>query len=145
MHRLLLILLLFCVPPAWAAFPVEDPAEDLVLIKAMIENGEPEKALKALRPLTDKPELTADVQNLLGYAYRKLGRFDESRTHYVRALTADPKHKGALEYMGELELQVGNVAAARVLLARLRGVCETGCPELDDLIEAFDKKGLSTD
>ncbi len=131
--------------PAFAAFPEDDPAEELPVIKAMIEDGHSEKALTALEPLLKDETIQADVLNLMGYAYRKLGRLEKSRTHYLRALALQPGHKGALEYMGELELQTGDVTAARALLARLKGVCPAGCLELDDLIDAFVRRGLTAE
>ena len=88
----------------------------------MIETGRAEAALGELRPLLEDDVFEADALNLMGYAYRKLGNFAGSREYYTRALTLDPRHKGALEYMGELELQTGDPVAARALLARLEAV-----------------------
>jgi tetratricopeptide (TPR) repeat protein len=34
----------------------------------------------------------ADVANLIGYASRKLGRYDDAKFWYERALAADPNH-----------------------------------------------------
>ena len=144
MMRLALILALL-TSPVLAAFPDEAETVELAQIKTLIEDGEPRRALAALQPLTKDPTITADVQNLIGYAHRKLGEYDKARRHYLRALAADSLHKGALEYMGELELEIGDTAAARALLNRLKKVCPTGCLELDDLIEAFARRGLSTD
>jgi Flp pilus assembly protein TadD len=136
--RVLLVCAILAMPSAaFAAFSDPTPQEDLARIKAQIEAGEPAAALKELRPLLKQDAFEADVFNLMGYAYRKLGDFEQSRIHYSRALSLDPKHKGALEYMGELELQVGDEAAAQALLKRLKDACPDGCEELDDLLEAF--------
>lgn len=144
MLRAIILLLVFSIGPALAAFPETMPAGRLAEIKAMIENDQPDQALQALDTLAVDQPANADVLNLMGYAYRKLGRFAESRKRYEHALALDPRHKGALEYMAELELQTGNQAAARNLLARLREACPTGCEELDDLLAAFAKHGLKT-
>lgn len=137
MRFLLLCALMAFAPAAFAAFPEPVPEDDLARIKAQIEDGQPADALKALRPLLGTETFEADVLNLMGYAYRKMGNFTQSRIHYTRALSLDPNHKGALEYMGELELQTSNYAAARDLLQRLQQQCPDGCEELDDLIGAF--------
>ena len=130
--------------PSLAAYDPTDPRPDLDVIKAQIEAGGASHAITPLRDwLITEPD-DADALNLLGYAYRKLQQWDESRAYYERALKIAPAHLGALEYMGELELQTGNPDAARTLLIRLQVACPEGCPELDDLIEAFKDLGIAT-
>jgi len=136
LRTLIVVIGLFPVA-ALGAFPEPIPDADLARIKAQIENGQPEEALIELRAFLQKETFEADIFNLMGYAYRKMGNWARSREFYTRALALDPRHKGALEYMGELELQVGDVPAARALLVRLRSACPDSCEELDDLIEAF--------
>ena len=51
------------------------------------------------------------MQNLLGFAYRKTGRWTR-RPYYEQALRLDPKHKGTLEYQGELFLMLKDKASA---------------------------------
>ncbi len=127
---------------AFGAYPEAVPKDQLSEIKEQIEAGQAAQALEALTPLVKDETFEADVLNLMGYAYRKMGQFAESRDHYTRALRIDPRHKGALEYMGELELQTGDPIAARALLVRLREVCPAGCEELQDLEEAFVEYGV---
>lgn len=79
----------------------------------------------------------ADAHNLLGYSLRKTGAVALAVWHYERALALDPGHRGALEYLGELRVEQGDMAAARALLARLRAACPAGCEELEDLREAM--------
>ena len=84
----------------------------------------------------------ADAWNLTGYASRKLGDYTRSEAAYDRALAINPKHKGALEYKGELYLTLGNVEGAEVLLARLSKSCFFNCAEKKQLaaaIEAYKK------
>ena len=81
----------------------------------------------------------ADIQNLLGFSYRKSGNLDEEAKHYDKALGLDPKHKGALEYQGELFLMLGNKAAAEDNLEKLDKICWLGCEELDELRTAIEK------
>lgn len=124
--------------PASAAFDPTDPKPDLVQLQAIIDEGRPGDAVTPLYDWLIKEPKDADVLNLLGYAYRKLQRYEKARTYYAQALAVEPAHLGALEYMGELELEAGNPAAAKTLLARLRTACPGGCKELEDLLQAFD-------
>ncbi|MEL6999997.1 MAG: tetratricopeptide repeat protein [Pseudomonadota bacterium] len=130
--------------PAYAAYDPTDPRPDLDVIKAQIEAGGASHAITPLYDWLVTDPKDADALNLLGYAYRKLKQWEKSRTYYERALTVDPAHKGALEYMGELELQTGNPGAARTLLIRLQSACPDGCEELDDLLEAFQEHDTQT-
>ena len=67
----------------------------------LIKEGRFAKAIPVLHDVEAKARDDADVQNLLGFAYRKNGQLDKAGFHYEQALRLDPKHKGALEYQGE--------------------------------------------
>jgi DNA-binding SARP family transcriptional activator len=60
---------------------------------------------------------------------------DDSFRHCERALTLDPDHRGAHEYIGEAYLQVGNRASAEVHLKALEGLCRVPCDEYRELKE----------
>jgi len=110
-------------------------AKRLAKARKEIKKRDYDDAVKLLtRVVRDQPE-NADAHNLLGYSYRKLGQLDPAREHYDRALELDPKHKGALEYLGELYLQTGDLKAAEGLLERLAAACPDGCEERQDLAE----------
>ncbi|MEE8166960.1 MAG: tetratricopeptide repeat protein, partial [Myxococcota bacterium] len=74
-----------------------------------------------------------DVLNYLGYAHRRLGRFDESLAYYQQALALDPMHRGANEYLGELFVELGEMDRAEERLAVLDRACPFGCAEYEDL------------
>jgi tetratricopeptide (TPR) repeat protein len=74
-----------------------------------------------------------DILVYLGFANRKLHRYDQAEEYYQTALDIFPNHRGALEYYGELKLERGNVAGARANLARLDKICGFGCYEADEL------------
>ncbi len=96
----------------------------------------------ALRHLTTAEKETpndADVQNLLGYSYRKLGKVEKAFDHYRLALKIDPKHRGAHEYVGELYLEMDQLTNSQKHLAALDKACFWGCEEYDDLKEAIEK------
>lgn len=74
-----------------------------------------------------------DVLTTLGFAYGKLGKADLAEAQYQKVLAAQPDHRGALEFYGELKLQRGDVAGARALLAQLDRICSFGCIEAEEL------------
>ena len=82
----------------------------------------------------------ADVNNLLGFASRKLGQYSQAGAYYVKALKINPNHLGALEYQGELFLIQKKVTLAQQNLAKLKKLCGTSCEEYLDLKQAIAKK-----
>jgi Flp pilus assembly protein TadD len=81
---------------------------------------------------------SADWHNLMGYSYRKARQPDleAAERHYDEALRLDPKHRGALEYSGELYLMKGDLARAEQRLATLDKLCTFSCAEYRDLKKA---------
>jgi tetratricopeptide (TPR) repeat protein len=74
-----------------------------------------------------------DVLNYMGFASRKLGRFDDALAYYGQAIAIDPNHLGANEYLGELYIQMGDLGRARRQLARLDSLCAYGCAQREEL------------
>ena len=64
---------------------------------------------------------------------RKAGKLDLAFKHYDRALTLNPRHRGAHEYIGEAYLIKGDLKSAQKHLAALREICSLPCEELKDL------------
>jgi Flp pilus assembly protein TadD len=114
-------------------------APDLAAIRAAIKAKNFPAAVTDLKGLIDQGVQHADVYNLLGFSLRKSGDQASAQTFYRKALDFDPDHKGALEYQGELFVEMGDIAQARGNLARLVALCPSGCEERDDL-----EKVLST-
>ncbi|MDO8400616.1 MAG: tetratricopeptide repeat protein [Bradyrhizobium sp.] len=81
----------------------------------------------------------ADVANLIGYAYRKLGDYKVSQVWYERALKADPAHVRTWQYYGLWQLEQGNREQAQHHLARIGSLCGTDCAEYRSLADALDK------
>jgi tetratricopeptide (TPR) repeat protein len=79
----------------------------------------------------------ADVANLIGYANRKLGNYDESKIWYEAALKADPSHVRTWQYYGLWQLEQGNRAQAQVHLDKIAALCGTSCAEYRSLAEAM--------
>jgi tetratricopeptide (TPR) repeat protein len=80
---------------------------------------------------------SADWNNLMGYAHRKLTPPDlaAAERHYDAALAINATHRGALEYSGELYLMKGDLARAEQRLAQLARAC-AACEEHEDLKQA---------
>ena len=90
-------------------------------------------ALAVLEPYTVANPRNADGFNLLGYSLRNQKKYDESLVAYKQALTLNPKHKGAHEYIGEAYIQMGQLDKAKEHLAILDKLCFFSCEEYRDL------------
>lgn len=86
-----------------------------------------------------KKEKDANGWNYLAFAQRNQDKNDAAMTNYEKALTLDPKHKGALEYQGELFLKLGNMDGAKANLAKLEVLCSKKCEERDVLQAAIER------
>jgi tetratricopeptide (TPR) repeat protein len=80
----------------------------------------------------------ADVATLLGYASRKLGRYDDAKYWYDKALAADPKHALTWSYYGMWHAEQGNLLKAKDDLEQVRLICGTECKEYVALKEVID-------
>jgi tetratricopeptide (TPR) repeat protein len=74
-----------------------------------------------------------DILTYLGFANRKLKRYDVAESYYRAALAVAPGHRGATEYFGELMVERGNLSGAKVMLAKLDAQCRFGCAEAEEL------------
>ena len=120
--------------PDWAAL---DP--DFAAGKRAIGAGDWQGAIKALTDAGLRDARNADIQNWLGYAYRRLRQFDPAMQHYRQALTLNPRHRSAHEHLGEAYLVQGDLAKAKEHLAALERICLIPCDEYDDLKRAIAK------
>jgi Flp pilus assembly protein TadD len=82
-----------------------------------------------------------DILTYQGYTWRKKGDYAKAETYYRQALAIDPKHIGATEYYGELKVARGDVAGARLMLARLDKICAYGCADAEELRRWIDAGG----
>jgi opacity protein-like surface antigen len=118
--------------------PSPQPAPDkLSAVREQIAAKNWSGAIDELKRINDTGD--ADWNNLMGYSLRKSATpdFAGAEKFYNEALRIDPKHRGALEYSGELYLQTGNLARAEERLATLDRVCFFGCEEYSDLKKAI--------
>ena len=81
----------------------------------------------------------ANVANLIGYSYRKLGDYKLSQVWYERALKSDPNHVLTWNYYGLWQIEQGNRDQAQYHLSRIAAICGTGCEEYRSLAAALEK------
>jgi len=106
---------------------------DYLAGKKAVDAGDYEQAISLLARAIKADPRDADSHNLLAFSYRKLGRLDDAMRHYNTALEIDANHRGANEYIGELFLELGDLAHAESHLTRLGKTCSYSCPEYREL------------
>ena len=111
--------------------------------KSAIDAKDWNGAIKHLTAAAQRDSRNADIQNLLGYAYRNAGQLDPAFKHYERALQLNPRHRGAREYMGEAYLMANNLPKAEEQLAALETMCPRVCEERDDLKKSIERYRVS--
>jgi len=107
----------------------------------LINEHKYQEAIEALQRARTTFGEHPDVLTYLGFANRKLGRYDIAINYYRQALAAAPNHKGATEYYGELMVERGDMTGARRMLAKLDNLCTFGCAEADELRRWIEAKG----
>jgi tetratricopeptide (TPR) repeat protein len=115
-------------------------APDLASVRAKIKAKDFKAALAELTPMLATNQ-HADVYNLMGFSLRKTGDYQQAYTFYRKALDFDPDHRGALEYLGELYAETGQIDKAKENVVRLKQLCPSGCEELADLEKAISEAG----
>lgn len=82
-----------------------------------------------------QPE-NADVWNLYGYTSRNMKLAGPALEAYETALKLEPDHLGALEYQGEMFVELERLDEARANLAKLKKLCGD-CEQVVDLEAAI--------
>jgi tetratricopeptide (TPR) repeat protein len=95
----------------------------------LIKNKSFKLAIENLNKAEKNSKLDPDIYNYLGFSYRKMGNMKLASLNYEKALKIDPKHKGALEYQGEMFITLGQLDKAKANLKKLSSVCFLGCDE----------------
>jgi len=112
-----------------------DPFESIYGLIRLEKFAEAHESLKFIRVLT--PSKEADKYNLLGFTARKSGDLNVAAEYYKKALEINPKHIQALEYQGELYLQLGEMEKAKKNLEKIKTICWFICKEKKMLEEAI--------
>lgn len=130
-------LLALCMTSAFAAPSTPEPQDKLDAVRVQIAAKQWDRAIEELKRVNDTS--SAEWNNLMGYSLRKAKTpdLDASEKFYDDALRIDPRHRGTLEYSGELYLMKGNLAMAEKRLAALDKICILPCAEYTDLKNAI--------
>ena len=112
-----------------------DPFESIYGLIRLEKFAEAHESLKFIRVLT--PSKEADKYNLLGFTARKSGDLNAAAEYYKQALEINPKHIQALEYHGELFIQLVEIEQAKKNLEKIKTICWFICKEKKMLEEAI--------
>ena len=110
---------------------------DFAAGKKAMAAGDWNAAIAALKSAALRDPRNADIQNYIGYAYRRLRQLEPAFAHFRQALAFNPRHRAAHEHMGETYLAVGDLATAEEHLAALERICLIPCDEYGDLQKAI--------
>ena len=110
-------------------------AGDAAYVQAvsLINDHRYDDALKSLDQAREAFGPHPDILTYQGYTWRKKGAFDQAERSYRQALAIAPNHRGASEYYGELKVERGDMAGAKLMLAKLETICTYGCAEAEEL------------
>jgi Flp pilus assembly protein TadD len=139
MNRMLITGLLALSLNAAFAADTSPPTDTLAAARAQVAAKNWAGAIEELKRVNDVA--SADWNNLMGYSLRKSKAPDlaASEKFYNEALRIDPKHRGTLEYSGELYLMKGDLAMAEARLATLDKVCTLPCAEYTGLKKSIER------
>jgi len=123
------IIIAFLINTAFSAGSATDKktnyGKDYKSAIKLIKKSKYDDAIDKLMALADvdTTDFTkADVFNEIGFAYRKSQDFDNASKYYDKALKLEPNHLGALEYQGEMYVDLGQKENALANLEKLRNL-----------------------
>jgi tetratricopeptide (TPR) repeat protein len=112
---------------------------DFAAGKRALSNGQWASAIEALKLAALRDPRNADIENYIGYAYRRTGLPTLALAHFRQAIMFNPRHRGAHQHLGETYLSVGELANAETQLIALEAICLLPCEEYGDLTRAIAK------
>ncbi len=101
--------------------------------KKALAAGDWNAAVRALKLAALRDPQNADIQNYIGYAFRRLRQLEPAFAHYRQAVALNPRHRSAHEHLGEAHLVKGDLAKAEEHLTALENICLIPCVEYGDL------------
>ncbi|MDC1539015.1 tetratricopeptide repeat protein, partial [Pelagibacteraceae bacterium] len=93
----------------------------------LIKNEQYAEAVQGLEKIleTKKYNKDADILNHYAFALRKTNNLTKAEEFYQKALSIEPTHRGALEYIGELYVDTKRMDLANATLKKLESCrCE---------------------
>ena len=121
-----------------AKYEKKDPSELYVKATKEIKKEDYKSALKTLKKYTNAEKKDADGWTLLAFTNRKLKNYSRAEFLYKKALKLEPDNKVALEYQGELFVELGRMDQAMTNLLKLKELCPNSCEELEMLNNYID-------
>ena len=109
---------------------------DFAAGKWALSKGQWASAIEALKLAALRDPRNADIENYIGYAYRRIGLPTLALAHFQQAIKFNPRHRGAHQHLGETYLSVGDLANAEAQLTALEAICLLPCEEYSDLKRA---------
>lgn len=107
--------------------------------RVLILSGDYKSGIAAMHALGHDEH--PDVANYIGYANRKLGRYDDSKFWYEAALKADPNHARTWSYYGMWQAEQGNRLKALDHLQKVKLICgNESCEDYRQLKAVIDGK-----
>ena len=111
--------------------------QDYRAARELILAGQYEAGINAMHALGR--DANPDVANYIGYAYRRLGDFGDSKVWYEKALAVDPQHVRTWSYYGMWHAEQGNRLKAEDYLQKVKLICgTTDCEEYRQLRAVID-------
>ena len=106
--------------------------------KKLIYKKKYEKGLNTLKSIEEETPFgytSADLYNYMGFASRKqkIPNYKDAEKYYLKALSFDKNHIGALEYLGELYVETDRRDEALLLLDRIKLIAGDNSSEYKDL------------
>jgi predicted Zn-dependent protease len=125
--------------PLWAAETATPETEALPSYadaQAAVDAADWPTAQRILAQLIVAQPENADIWNLYGYTSRNMKLAGPALEAYETALKLEPGHLGALEYQGEMFVELKRLDDAKANLARLKDLCGD-CEQVVDLEAAI--------
>ena len=146
MNKLFIIFFILLMPFSFelsgSKYDKENPSELYEKATKQLKNEKYKAALSTLKKYTKAEEDDADGWTLLAFTNRKLQNFSKAEELYEKALMLEPNNKIALEYQGELYVEINKMDKAMINLLKLEDLCPNSCEELEMLKNYID--GMSS-
>ena len=120
-----------------SAHEVAKPSSYSKMLK-LIKNEQYAKAVQGLEKILENKKYNkdADILNHYAFSLRKTNNLTKAEKVYQKALSIDPTHRGALEYIGELYVDTKRMDLANATLKKLES-CK--CEEYAELKNYINK------
>ncbi len=146
MNKLFIIFFILLMPFSFelsgSKYDKEKPSELYEKATKQLKNEKYKAALSTLKKYTKAEKDDADGWTLLAFTNRKLQNFSKAEELYEKALMLEPNNKIALEYQGELYVEINKMDKAMINLLKLEDLCPNSCEELEMLKNYID--GMSS-